>query len=133
MTIHRMPLLMALKRIVIATIWFVLFSNGVDQVSVRAEATTVITFTCCAYAPATIFISVDDTVRWQGDFSLHPLVSEDELWLTQSTGMEFSYTFLTAGSYRFYCAIHGGPAGIGMSGQVIVLGPETVFMPLVTK
>jgi plastocyanin len=35
-------------------------------------------------------------------------------------GMSFSYTFDTAGEYPYYCAIHGGPGGSGMSGTVIV-------------
>jgi LPXTG-motif cell wall-anchored protein len=33
----------------------------------------------------------------------------------------FSHTFDTAGTFRYYCKIHGAPGGIGMSGTVTVL------------
>jgi plastocyanin len=32
----------------------------------------------------------------------------------------YSFTFTTAGTYNFYCANHGGPGGVLMSGRVIV-------------
>jgi plastocyanin len=34
--------------------------------------------------------------------------------------MEYSFTFTTAGTYDFFCANHGFPGGLGMSGTVIV-------------
>jgi plastocyanin len=33
---------------------------------------------------------------------------------------EYRFTFTTAGTYRYHCAVHGGPGGVGMSGTVIV-------------
>ena len=34
-----------------------------------------------------------------------------------------SRTFNTPGMYRYYCDLHGGPNGVGMSGTVTVNGP----------
>ena len=72
------------------------------------------------YSPAQVTIGVGDTVEWQGDFSLHPLVSEDGLWMTVNTSSTFSFTFTSPGTYRFYCFNHGAPDGEGMAGQVVV-------------
>jgi len=37
----------------------------------------------------------------------------------------FTYThvFTTPGTYRYYCAAHGAPSGVGMSG-IVVVQPE---------
>ena len=35
-----------------------------------------------------------------------------------------SFTFANPGVYRYHCAVHGGPGGVGMSGSVTVL-PRT--------
>jgi plastocyanin len=35
-------------------------------------------------------------------------------------GQTFSMTFKTPGSYPYYCRVHGGPGGRGMSGTVTV-------------
>jgi len=37
-----------------------------------------------------------------------------------SSGQTFTFTFAKAGKYAYYCAIHGGKGGIGMSGVVEV-------------
>lgn len=73
------------------------------------------------YSPTQVTIAVGDTVEWQGDFSSHPLVSDDGLWPTHSTGMVFDFAFTTPGTFRFHCQVHGGPNGIGMAGEVIAL------------
>jgi plastocyanin len=35
-----------------------------------------------------------------------------------------SFTFANPGVYRYHCAVHGGPGGVGMSGSVTVLPPS---------
>ena len=43
---------------------------------------------------------------------------------TASTSMwTSSRMFPTAGDFRFYCAVHGGPSGVGMAGVVRVVAP----------
>ena len=36
-----------------------------------------------------------------------------------------SFTFANPGVYRYHCAVHGGPGGVGMSGSVTVLLPPS--------
>jgi plastocyanin len=103
------------------------------DIGLQPEATVQIDFTCCIYTPPARIIPAGDTIVWQGDFLGHPLVSEDGLWATQSSGTEFSYTFANPGNYRFYCALHGGPGGIGMSGEVTVFAPERAYLPLTVR
>lgn len=72
------------------------------------------------YSPSLVFISPGDTVTWQGDFSMHPLVSDEGIWVTPTSGSTFSQTFDKPGAYHFHCFFHGAAGGIGMSGTVLV-------------
>jgi plastocyanin len=72
------------------------------------------------FSPPEVTIEAGQTVTWQGNFATHPLVSDTWLWDAQWKGSEFSYTFAKPGTYRYYCQLHGGPQGVGMSGIVIV-------------
>ena len=69
------------------------------------------------YSPAQVTISAGRTVEWVGDFSVHPLVSDDGLFATVSSGSAFSFTFSSPGSYKFHCQVH---EALGMKGQVDV-------------
>lgn len=73
-----------------------------------------------SYEPAQTAINVGETVVWQGNFSTHVLVSDIWLWDAQFSGSEFRQTFTQPGTYHFYCQLHGGPQGVGMSGVIIV-------------
>ncbi len=50
-----------------------------QRVMAHPAATSVITFICCQYSPSTVNVVVGDTVTWQGQFSSHPLNSDDGL------------------------------------------------------
>lgn len=80
------------------------------------------------YSPAIVVVAPGDTVEWRGDFSSHPLVSQEGLWPTQSSGTSFSHTFDSFGTYHFFCQIHGP---FGMRGQVLV--SEAVYLPLLVR
>jgi plastocyanin len=69
------------------------------------------------YSPNTIFIHPGDTLDWNGDFTLHPLVSDETLWTQVSTGTDFAFQFNTPGVYHFHCFFHGA---FGMTGTVFV-------------
>ena len=84
-----------------------------------------VSFTCCAYSPATIRVTPGGTVTWTGDFAEHPLRSAKASEPYQSSaGSSFDHTFPTPGRFFFYCNVHGFTTGDdqvgGMSGQVIV-------------
>ncbi|MFV2045162.1 MAG: plastocyanin/azurin family copper-binding protein [Anaerolineales bacterium] len=60
-------------------------------------------------------------MEWQGDFSVHPLASDDGLWRTVSGGSTFSFTFNSpGGTYPYHCQVR---QALGMTGEVIVKSP----------
>ncbi|MFN8535683.1 MAG: CHRD domain-containing protein [Dehalococcoidia bacterium] len=81
-----------------------------------------ITFTNFQYSPANVTVAPGDSVVWKGAFSSHPLVSQDGLWPSHSSGSVFTQTFPTTGEFFFYCQIHGSPNGVGMAGKITVQG-----------
>ncbi len=81
------------------------------------------------FVEAEITITAGETVEWSqsgmnphsvtaddGSFDSHPNCLPD----CMGQGDTFSQTFETAGDHRYYCKIHGGPDGQGMSGIVRV-------------
>lgn len=79
------------------------------------------------FQPATLTISAQSTVTWNwpaGSLD-HNVVPDDGSTPATSGGLvdgphTYSFTFNTPGTYRYYCANHGGPGGVGMSGTVTV-------------
>jgi plastocyanin len=70
------------------------------------------------YSPSSLTCSVGDTIKWEGDFSMHPLSSTTippgaSTWHSGS-GSTFIYVVTIAGIYHYQCDFH---AGIGMIGQ----------------
>jgi plastocyanin len=70
-----------------------------------------------AYSPSSLAAHVGDTVKWEGDFSMHPLSSTSvpataQTWHAGS-GSSFIYAIKVAGSYNYHCDIHfsSGMAG----------------------
>jgi plastocyanin len=83
------------------------------------------------FAPASITVPVGGVVNWfwpvgsQG----HNIVPDDSNAPATSGAPAaypryLSFTFANPGVYRYHCAVHGGPGGVGMSGSVTVL-PRT--------
>jgi plastocyanin len=67
------------------------------------------------YVPASLSAAVDDTVRWEGDFSVHPLSSTvipagSESWHV-SSGNTFSYVITIPGTYKYRCDLHTDMTG----------------------
>jgi PKD repeat protein len=67
-----------------------------------------------------------DSVRWTygSGGGLHNVVFEDDAFTEPALPALATWTrtrtFATAGTYRYYCATHGGPGGVGMAGVVHV-------------
>ena len=124
-------------RIVLAiALLFATSSSGVQNKALAAPntASAVIHFVCCSYTPSEVLIQPGQTVEWDGDFSMHPLVSDDGLWTTHTTDTPFTWTFPMTGTFLFHCAIHGGFGGVGMSGRVIVKEfPNKIYLPIVLR
>jgi plastocyanin len=69
-------------------------------------------------APQTITVAAGSAVRWtNADDIPHTVVSEDHAFKSKvmDTNDQFTYTFPTAGSYKYFCSIHPK-----MTGTVVV-------------
>lgn len=87
--------------------------------------------TMTVFSPVTTNIMVNDQVLWTWGGNNHNVTSTNSTWApspTQNTGKTFTNTFTAAGSYFYYCSIHGTPT-TGMKGAIIVTAanpPPTV-------
>jgi plastocyanin len=83
-----------------------------------------------AYSPSSFNATVGDTVKWEGDFSLHPLSSTSVPAGAQTfhmaSGSSFSYHIAVAGSYAFRCDIH---FSIGMTGTFTATQSSVRYNP----
>jgi plastocyanin len=81
------------------------------------------------FNPDDITIDAGDTVEWEFSGNDHTVTSIGSGPLdsgTQSDGSTFSHTFTTAGTYQYYCTIHGDAGTFtGMVGTVNVTAQET--------
>jgi plastocyanin len=79
-----------------------------------------------AFQPRELTIPAGASVLWQhiGNFP-HTVTADDGTFNsgTLQNGDTFRRTFNEPGRYPYYCEIHGGPGGSGMSGVIIVEGP----------
>ena len=81
------------------------------------------------FAPVDLSVPAGTTVTWHwpaGSLQ-HNVVGDDPTTPVGSGPLAdgeriYTFTFSTAGTYRYHCANHGGPGGAGMSGTVTV-GP----------
>ena len=80
------------------------------------------------YSPKDVRIRPGDSIEWMGDFTMHPLVSEDGLWQTVDTGADFTFTFNQPGVYKFHCFFHNS---IGMNGTITV--GYYAYLPLIVR
>jgi plastocyanin len=82
------------------------------------------------FEPASITISVGDTINWFWPVGSvgHNIVPDDGNAPATSGAPAgypkfLSFTFAIPGVYHYHCAVHGGPGDVGMSGAVTVLPP----------
>ena len=70
----------------------------------------------------TTTIHVGDKVHWVWVDSGHSTTADGGLWDSgvHSEGFTFDQTFTSAGTFPYYCTVHGAPGGIGMHGTVVV-------------
>jgi plastocyanin len=76
-----------------------------------------------AFSPRELRVPAGTTVTWIPDSTLPHTVTADSGAFNSGTlqnGDTFQHTFSEAGTYAYYCALHGGPGGAGMSGTIIV-------------
>jgi len=74
------------------------------------------------FVPDPVSIKVGDTVHWVWDNDNHSTTADGGAWDSgvRNTGSTFDHTFPSAGTFPYYCLVHGGPGGAGMHSSVIV-------------
>jgi LPXTG-motif cell wall-anchored protein len=80
------------------------------------------------FEPQTLTITAGTTVVWTVVGSRpHTVTSDTGAFNSGSdssqylrTGGVFQATFASPGTYPYYCVLHGGPGGAGMSGRIVV-------------
>jgi len=75
------------------------------------------------FSPASLTISVGDTVIWtNGTSATHTVTSDDGIWDSGDVGASSSFrmVFSESGTFRYHCIYHGAAGGAGMAGTVTV-------------
>jgi plastocyanin len=76
------------------------------------------------FTPSTVTVFQGETVTWNNTGGFHNVKFDDGSYTQpaspQSAPWTVTRTFDTPGSFRYYCQVHGGPGGVGMSGIVNV-------------
>jgi plastocyanin len=106
---------------------------GVAVSGTSGTGTTGVTIADNAFAPADLTVQVGTTVIWthQGadthtvtaDSGSFNSGSDPSEWL--EAGDQYSVNFGQPGTFAYYCLIHGGPGGTGMSGTITVAQQNT--------
>jgi plastocyanin len=82
-----------------------------------------------AFGPTPVTVNVGDTVTWtqRDTYAVHTVTADgtsaekfDSGNLSTDTGLSFSHTFNTPGTFTYHCAIHPS-----MTGTVVVLGSSS--------
>ncbi|HKT60964.1 MAG TPA: plastocyanin/azurin family copper-binding protein [Gemmatimonadales bacterium] len=81
------------------------------------------------FEPADLTITAGETVNWYWPpgSANHNVVPDDNDSPPKSGApagypSSHSYQFTVPGVYHYYCQVHGGPGGVGMSGTITVAG-----------
>jgi plastocyanin len=76
------------------------------------------------FTPSTVTVFQGETVTWNNGGGFHNVKFDDGSFTQppspSTAAWKVSRTFDTPGSFRYYCQVHGGPGGVGMSGIVNV-------------
>jgi plastocyanin len=80
------------------------------------------------YSPKTFTANIGDTVKWTGDFAMHPLSSTTipsgaATWHQATGSSPFIYAIKVAGSYDYKCDTH---VSSGMTGSFTVTGASGI-------
>lgn len=87
-----------------------------------------------SFMPSSVTIAVNDSVKWTNNeiATDHNVYSDETPQLRSSENLDpgdtYTFTFGAAGTYNYYCTIHGKNV---MSGVVVVQAPATTTPPTV--
>jgi plastocyanin len=112
-----------LYSLIIITLLLILSNTVFSQTSYAVEVSNNV------FTPAQLTISVGDTVRWTNTQGFHNVVADDNSFTSgaaSSSSWVYEFVFNTVGSFPYYCSVHGGTGGVGMSGVITVEEPTGV-------
>jgi plastocyanin len=76
------------------------------------------------FTQAAVTVLLGESVTWNNQCGFHNVHFDDGSFVQpsppQSAPWTVSRTFTNTGTFRYYCEVHGGPNGTGMSGTVTV-------------
>ena len=81
------------------------------------------------FTPNTLTITVGDTVRWTNSQGFHNVVADYGSFTSGAPASDpwvYEFVFTAEGVNPYYCEVHGGPGGVGMSGVITVENPTVV-------
>ena len=133
-----------LKHIFLTMILTIALFSLVSKSQADTSATVIVTVTDNQFSPDPITITEGDTIQWDyaGGGNAHNIVSVETPTnfrcangcdgsggngAPSSSAWSSSLTFGTgtAGTYTYYCEIHGASDGSGMAGTILITGPST--------
>ncbi len=81
------------------------------------------------FTPSNVTITSGDSVYFSGASSFHPVAQDGNAWTPMTVSTMISSEIATPGNYPFYCTVHGGAGGVGMSGVITVLPlPDPIYI-----
>jgi plastocyanin len=98
-------------------------SGNQGQAAGGSGQTVRVNMTDDEFGPRTLTIKVGTSVRWTNGGQYEHTVTADNGSFGSGlvgVGQSFSFTFSKAGTYPYYCELHGAPGGEGMAGTIIV-------------
>jgi plastocyanin len=110
--------------VAIVFVWALAFADAALGANQNVSATP-----SSQFSPKTVNITQGDSVTWTNTGGVHNVVFDDGSF-TQPPGVSsppwtVTRSFDTPGTFLYYCALHGGPGGAGMSGSVVVSAKST--------
>ncbi len=88
-----------------------------------SQTTHIVDVSNFQFTPANLSVSVGDTVEWINQGGFHSVVADNNSFTSgaaSTSAWSYKFVFNTAGNFPYYCSIHGGPNGQGMSGSITV-------------
>ena len=88
-----------------------------------ADHTVTVGGSANTFAPKTLTINKGDTVTFVNGGGFHNVIANDGSFTSgDPSSAPFSYThaFSTAGTFGYYCEVHGASNGTGMAGSIVV-------------
>ena len=74
------------------------------------------------FNPRSLTINAGDTVTFVNGGGFHNVLADDNSFTSGAPSDSWTLTqaFPNAGTFGYYCQVHGGPGGAGMSGSIVV-------------